>query len=146
MSSTIASLDAINISSIQNDVDGGQKSLQNIRVSLSDALTKGLNEAKIQLENGQTIITENLDSVTSSVTDVKKQIDLSASSAIKTLQEFIDNNAKYRFYFGVTISCALLSIVVFIFFGLICGVCGKRPDGYSDNCCNKGTGSNFLCW
>ncbi|ENN75941.1 hypothetical protein YQE_07476, partial [Dendroctonus ponderosae] len=146
VSSTIASLGSLNIANIQNDVDAGQKSLNNIRVSLSDALNKGLNEAKTQLANGQTIITENLDSVTGSVNDVKKQIDSSASNAIKSSQQFIDNNGKYRFYFGVTISCALLSIVVFIFFGLICGVCGKRPDGYSDNCCNKGTGSNFLCW
>ncbi|XP_019762010.1 prominin-like protein isoform X2 [Dendroctonus ponderosae] len=145
VSSTIASLGSLNIANIQNDVDAGQKSLNNIRVSLSDALNKGLNEAKTQLANGQTIITENLDSVTGSVNDVKKQIDSSASNAIKSSQQFIDNNGKYRFYFGVTISCALLSIVVFIFFGLICGVCGKRPDGYSDNCCNKGTGSNFLC-
>lgn len=29
-------------------------------------------------------------------------------------------------------------------FGLLCGICGKRPDGYGDDCCNKGSGSRFL--
>lgn len=28
--------------------------------------------------------------------------------------------------------------------GLLCGICGKRPDGYGDDCCNKGAGSKFL--
>lgn len=28
--------------------------------------------------------------------------------------------------------------------GLFCGICGKRPDGYGDDCCNKGSGARFL--
>lgn len=38
----------------------------------------------------------------------------------------------------------LLTIFTLLTFGLLCGICGKRPDGFGDDCCNKGTGGRFL--
>jgi len=38
----------------------------------------------------------------------------------------------------------ILIILVCFIMGLFYGMCGKRPGGYSEDCCNKGTGANFL--
>lgn len=62
------------------------------------------------------------------------------------LDTYINKYSPYRYYAGVGISCVLLFITLFIALGLICGICGKRPDAYGDDCCNKGAGSRFLMW
>lgn len=59
---------------------------------------------------------------------------------------YINKYSPYRYYVGVGISCVLLFITLCIALGLICGICGKRPDAYGDDCCNKGAGSRFLMW
>ena len=41
-------------------------------------------------------------------------------------------------------SGVLLSVLTCVTFGLLCGICGKRPDGYDDDCCDKGNGARFL--
>lgn len=65
-------------------------------------------------------------------------------NAVDQSDMYIREYSKYRFYIGVGESCILLLIILCITFGLMCGVCGKRPDGYDDDCCNKGSGSRFL--
>lgn len=57
---------------------------------------------------------------------------------------YIKEYANYSYYAGITVSSILLFVLVCIIFGLLCGICGKRPDGYGDDCCNKGAGSRFL--
>lgn len=57
---------------------------------------------------------------------------------------YINKYSDYRYYAGLGISIVLLLILMFIVFGLMCGICGKRPDGYGDDCCNKGAGGRFL--
>ncbi|XP_046807592.1 prominin-like protein isoform X2 [Lucilia cuprina] len=50
----------------------------------------------------------------------------------------------YRFYVGIAVCSVLLLVLVCLVAALLCGICGKRPDGYGDDCCNKGSGSRFL--
>lgn len=59
-------------------------------------------------------------------------------------KHLIEEYSKYRFYVGIGQSTILLLVILCITFGLMCGICGKRPDGYDDDCCNKGAGSRFL--
>lgn len=48
-------------------------------------------------------------------------------------------------YYGLLAICStLLLVLMCIVCGLLCGICGKRPDGYGDDCCNKGSGARFL--
>ncbi|XP_054732946.1 prominin-like protein isoform X1 [Anastrepha obliqua] len=58
--------------------------------------------------------------------------------------DYLDEYGPYRFYFGIAVCSILLLILVCIVAALLCGICGKRPDGYGDDCCNKGSGSRFL--
>lgn len=91
-------------------------------------------------------IKENLNNITSVITDVQERIDGAVDPRIRQLNEYISNYGQYRYYGGLAISCTLLLVTVCIALGLICGICGKRPDRYNDNCCNKGAGSQFLIW
>lgn len=50
----------------------------------------------------------------------------------------------FRYYLGLGISGILLTVLMCLTCGLLCGICGKRPDGYGDDCCNKGSGARFL--
>ncbi|XP_038212103.1 prominin-like protein [Zerene cesonia] len=51
----------------------------------------------------------------------------------------------YRRYASMAAAALLLLIVLVMSWGLLCGVCGKRPDVYgASDCCNKGTGASCL--
>ncbi|XP_045772104.1 prominin-like protein isoform X2 [Maniola jurtina] len=70
---------------------------------------------------------------------------LSGSDAPDQLQEMLRRYAPYRKHVTRTAAAALLAIVCIMTWGLLCGVCGKRPDAYgASDCCNKGSGSSCL--
>lgn len=58
--------------------------------------------------------------------------------------EYIRDYSIYNYYIGLALSSTLLLVLLCVVLGLLCGICGKRPDGYGDDCCNKGAGSRFL--
>ncbi|KAG4077541.1 hypothetical protein HA402_002968 [Bradysia odoriphaga] len=58
--------------------------------------------------------------------------------------EYVQEYYKYVYYAGIALSSVLLLVLLCVVLGLLCGICGKRPDGYGDDCCNKGAGSRFL--
>lgn len=57
---------------------------------------------------------------------------------------YVHEYYKYVYYAGIALSSVLLLVLLCVVLGLLCGICGKRPDGYGDDCCNKGAGSRFL--
>ena len=60
---------------------------------------------------------------------------------------FICCHLFYRYYLGLGVSGVLLLILLCLTFGLLCGICGKRPEEmYSDDgdCCNTVSGARFL--
>lgn len=65
---------------------------------------------------------------------------------LNTADEYIAQYSIYRYYGGLIVSSILLVVLIFTTFGLLCGICGKRPDGYGDDCCTKGAGARFLMW
>jgi prominin 1 len=38
----------------------------------------------------------------------------------------------------------MLVVLLCATLGLFYGFCGKRPDGYGDDCCSRATGARFL--
>ncbi|KAL1495015.1 hypothetical protein ABEB36_010505 [Hypothenemus hampei] len=136
--------ESLNPDNLMDDVREGEKSLDNIRNQIDKSLRSGLDAAKDQIALAGNTIEESLQSVTDAVNNIKSQIDSTATPVIQKSNTFINDYGQYRYIVGVTICCILLFVAICIVFGLICGVCGKRPDGYTDNCCNKGTGSQFL--
>lgn len=63
---------------------------------------------------------------------------------LKVADDYIYKYSIYRYYAGLILASVLLLVLLCITFGLMCGICGKRPDGYGDDCCNKGAGGRFL--
>lgn len=86
----------------------------------------------------------NYNNVSQALKDVNKMLGDNSKKPIDDAEKLIEEYSKYRYYVGLAESSILLLVIVFITFGLMCGVCGKRPDGYDDDCCNKGAGSRFL--
>ncbi|XP_052740345.1 prominin-like protein isoform X2 [Bicyclus anynana] len=70
---------------------------------------------------------------------------LRTSGAPEQLQDVLRRYGPYRRHVTRTAAAALLAIVCLMTWGLLCGVCGKRPDAYgASDCCNKGSGSSCL--
>ncbi|XP_039753886.1 prominin-like protein isoform X3 [Pararge aegeria] len=67
------------------------------------------------------------------------------SGAPERLQELLRRYGPYRKHATRAAAAALLAIVCLMTWGLLCGVCGKRPDAYgASDCCNKGSGASCL--
>ena len=57
----------------------------------------------------------------------------------------LNEYSNYIYYIGLGMSCLVLLILCCYVFGLFYGFCGKRPGNvYGDDCCNRGTGANWL--
>lgn len=65
---------------------------------------------------------------------------------LDTADAYLDEYGRFHFWGGLAVSAVLLVVLMCVVCGLLCGICGKRPDGYGDDCCNKGAGSRFLMW
>lgn len=61
-----------------------------------------------------------------------------------TADTYIREYYIYGYYALLAVCSTLLLVLMCIVCGLLCGICGKRPDGYGDDCCNKGAGARFL--
>lgn len=61
-----------------------------------------------------------------------------------TADAYIKEYYQYVYYILLGVCSTLLLVLMCIVCGLLCGICGKRPDGYGDDCCNKGAGARFL--
>lgn len=136
----------LNLDELQQIGANGVGKLTDIQDKIKGEMDNGLKNAKITIEDAGVTIRNNLNDVGSAITDFNKTIVDNTYDHIDTAEKYIKQYGVYWYYGGLAMSCILLLITVCIALGLICGICGKRPDGYSDNCCNKGTGSQFLIW
>ncbi|XP_060522307.1 prominin-like protein isoform X2 [Cylas formicarius] len=144
VSEQIEILKDFDTSAVVKAANDGLSKLKDIRDTIESKLNIGLNEARTQINNANKTITDQLNSMFTKLDDIKREIKDNAYSSIDTADDFISQYGQYGYYCGLGISCILLLVTLCIALGLICGICGKRPDGYSDNCCNKGAGSQFL--
>lgn len=64
---------------------------------------------------------------------------------IPKVQPVLEEYDLYLYYIGLGMSCLVLLILSCHILGLFYGFCGKRPGNvYGDECCNRGTGANWL--
>ncbi|RZC39781.1 prominin-like protein, partial [Asbolus verrucosus] len=127
-----------------NAVKSGQEKLVRIKNDIGDKVNYTLDLAHVKIEEAGTQIKKGAKNITDVVVDLQRQIDSNTKPALNTADKYINQYGPYRYYVGLAVSCVLLLISLCVALGLICGICGKRPDGYGDDCCNKGAGSQFL--
>ncbi|KAJ8916094.1 hypothetical protein NQ315_004460 [Exocentrus adspersus] len=141
---TINKLDELKFSDLETAAKEGQQKLESIENQIEAKLKETLRDARKKVEEAGVTIQQNLNNITHAITDVQKPINETADRYIREIHHYIKNYDRYRYYGGLAVSCVLLLVAICIALGLICGICGKRPDRYNDNCCNKGAGSQFL--
>ncbi|XP_030758746.1 prominin-like protein isoform X4 [Sitophilus oryzae] len=144
LSDSITSIEGLGIEDIQTAAENGNENLNNVKKQIADSLKTGIGSAKSQItKSGQDIKTK-MNDVTDMINEFQTSLTSTTKEPLEKANDYIAKYGMYRYYAGLTVACVLLLVTVCIALGLICGICGKRPDGFSDNCCNKGAGSQFL--
>ncbi|CAH1986353.1 unnamed protein product [Acanthoscelides obtectus] len=144
VSQTIDKLKNLPLRDLSEAVDQGAKRLGGIKIEITTRLKNVLIETKNTVSKSNDTIQEKLKYVDDTVDSFQRQVDTNVEKVIQFTEKHLKEYGDYRNYGGLGISCVILLVTIFLALGLICGICGKRPDGYSDNCCNKGTGGQFL--
>ncbi|XP_015513238.1 prominin-like protein isoform X2 [Neodiprion pinetum] len=114
-----------------------QKDIQHAVNQTIPVISASIRRAGDSLQGIANNITSLLDKISSDIhTKYIRHVDIAGTH--------INQYSQYRYYVGLGISGILLTVLCCLTLGLLCGVCGKRPDGYGDDCCNKGAGARFL--
>ncbi|CAH1113631.1 unnamed protein product [Psylliodes chrysocephalus] len=136
-------LGKLNLNLLKTAAEEGKNKLDNIERQITSSLNDTLKQALVKVEDAGRKIQTHLNNITQVISDIQRQINR-GENTLEDSFAYLVYYSPYRYYGGLAISCVLLIITICIVLGLICGICGKRPDGYSDNCCNKGAGGQFL--
>ncbi|KAI4455960.1 prominin prom protein [Holotrichia oblita] len=129
---------------LANSVEEGQQSLQNIELTISKTVSTSLDAVRSAINDAGKEIRTNVGQVNSVLTDISTFMHKHADPILTDADRYIREYAPYLYYSGIGVSCILLSVTFCIAVGLICGICGKKPDPYSEDCCNKGVGNQCL--
>lgn len=127
-------------------VNKGKDKLDEIRIKIGASVNDTLSLAREKILEAGDSIQSSSKNITNIIVDLQRQIVSKTNPALDKADKYIVQYSPYRYYVGLAISCLLLLITICIALGLTCGICGKRPEGYGDDCCNKGAGSSFLIW
>lgn len=124
----------------------GQHALDNMRETLNASIAADVRKVSQAIaEAGKSIRSFSYE-----MTNTFERIsDVAGNNSYRhfdTADRYVDEFARYHLWAGLAVSGVLLVVLMCVVCGLLCGICGKRPDGYGDDCCNKGAGSRFLMW
>lgn len=112
---------------------------ENINKTIYDNIpdvTNSIRRAGIAMRNISNEIQRTLDKISNASSTSEQHF--------RTADIYIKEYYVYGYYALLGISSVLLLVLMCMACGLLCGICGKRPDGYGDDCCNKGAGARFL--
>ncbi|XP_070502019.1 prominin-like protein isoform X3 [Chironomus tepperi] len=129
---------------LQQTVDSSEKKIKDIRNEIENIIKSNVPEVKMSINKVGQAMQEISNRVTREIDGVSDLVGNNTYKYFITADDYIAQYSIYRYYGGLIVSSVLLIILVFATFGLLCGICGKRPDGYGDDCCTKGAGSRFL--
>ncbi|XP_050683791.1 prominin-like protein isoform X2 [Leptidea sinapis] len=127
-------------SDIKKDVSAGLEVFSGIKRTVEQhipTVQDAINSTGAQLLRVAEQITEQTEKYSLELDKMKPSVD--------NVQTFYEKYGPYRRSVTLVACCLLVLIVVLMSWGIMCGVCGKRPDVYgSVDCCNKGAGASCL--
>lgn len=126
------------------EVNKGMDQLNNIQKEIQHAVNETIPIVKDAIQRAGKSIAGLDSEVVQLIDRIQRDIDRKYMPQLDLAKRHIDQFSPYRYYLGLGISAILLIVLTCLTFGLLCGICGKRPDGYGDDCCNKGSGARFL--
>jgi prominin 1 len=118
--------------------------LADIKTDISDSVRSRIPEVRVALRKAGDAMKDAANEMTVTIDRVTHTTNANTFKYFDTADEYVQEYSIYRYYGGLAISSVLLLVLLCIFLGLTCGICGKRPNGYGDDCCNKGAGGKFL--
>lgn len=125
-------------------VKEGVDELEKLKLTLKRTVRDSIPMVTAAADSTGNAIKSASDELTSRLNSVRNLIGNNTYKHLETADDYIVQYSMYRYYVGLGVSSVLLLILMCLVCGLLCGICGKRPDGYGDDCCNKGAGGRFL--
>lgn len=129
---------------IVSEVSQGRESFLKIQKDIQHAVNQTIPVVSASIRRAGDSLAGAANNMTSVLDRITVDIDKVYIPHLEFARDHIEQYSPYRYYLGLGISGILLTVLMCLTFGLLCGICGKRPDGYGDDCCNKGSGSRFL--
>ncbi|XP_075164037.1 prominin-like isoform X3 [Haematobia irritans] len=140
----IDNLDQLIGENIASAGERGSNALKEMRTHLNNTIanyTPQIIDAITKAGNGLQKVSND---IKGELDKVSRTIGSNTKKYTNIADNYLAEYGPYRFYMGIGVCSILLLILVCLVAALLCGICGKRPDGYGDDCCNKGSGSRFL--
>ncbi|KAL0130185.1 hypothetical protein PUN28_002047 [Cardiocondyla obscurior] len=131
-------------SNIVSEVSQGRDSFLKIQKDIQHAVNQTIPVVSASIRRACNFLATIANNMTALIDRINVDIDKVYIQHLEVAQNNINQYSPYRYYLGLGISSILLTVLMCLTFGLLCGICGKRPDGYGDDCCNKGSGARFL--
>ncbi|KAK2575115.1 hypothetical protein KPH14_008839 [Odynerus spinipes] len=131
-------------SNIVSEVSQGRESFLKIQKDIQHAVNQTIPVVSASIRRAGDFLASIANNMTSLLDRINSDIDRVYIQHLEVARNYIVQYSPYRYYLGLGISGILLTVLMCLTFGLLCGICGKRPDGYGDDCCNKGSGARFL--
>ena len=132
--------------SLQETVSSSEKKVKDIKSEIENIIKSNVPEVKMAINKVGQALTNISNTLVRQIDGVSDVVGNNTFRHFNTADDYIAQYSIYRYYGGLIVSSVLLIVLVFVTFGLLCGICGKRPDGYGDDCCTKGAGARFLMW
>lgn len=131
-------------SGLIEDFSRGDDVLVKLKKELEATIEQNSPTVRDAIANAGTTLRGIAKDITDALDKFAQLINQNSFENYKTADKYIEEYSKYRFWASLGVASILLVIVICLIFGLLCGICGRRPSGYGDDCCNKGSGGNFL--
>ncbi|XP_061501156.1 prominin-like protein isoform X2 [Anopheles gambiae] len=144
LSQIIESVKQLTDSSLGSAIHQGVDQMNELKSTLRQTVLQNIPKVQAASDSTGKAIKDVSNMLTSRLNNVADTLGNNSYKHLDTADEYIEQYSIYRYYAGLGISSVLLLILMCLVFGLLCGICGKRPDGYGDDCCNKGAGGRFL--
>ena len=131
-------------SDIEKKVRGGQKQLEKVKIDIENSMGGLRPKIKNEIRKMGQTLEERAEQVESVLNKAQSRF-TQAHTSIPNMKPYLDDYGIYVYYIGLGMSCLVLLILSCHILGLFYGFCGKRPGNvYGDECCNRGTGANWL--
>lgn len=129
---------------IKDKVNNGLEEFNRIQQEIQNAVKDLIPQISQNMGRAGLAIREQSRRINRILRNVNAAVMNHSSKAVDMGEKVITEYGYYRYYMGLSVSSVMLLILLCCTLGLFYGFCGKRPDGYGDDCCTRATGSRFL--
>ncbi len=130
---------------IESKVRGGQRQLDRVKVDIERSIGDIRPKIKEEIRQMGERLSDQATELQALLSQFEGHVTTVETEVGRIDRAKLDEYSGYLFYIGLGMSFMLLLVFVCHVFGLFYGFCGQRPGNvYGDDCCNTGTGANWL--